>query len=426
MKTEISMIEINNEMDLVLAHRRAMQVCKFAGISLSEQTRFATAVSEICRNSLAYCGKGKIAYNIIKVGEQYKFEAVIEDKGKGIENIQEILQRNPQHYKGRGLGIVFARKLADGFDIKTSPAGTRVVLEKYIALHTVPINNLIIQGWILHIKNEPVVSAYEELKNRNENLLQLTEELKAEKLKVEGQVNEIKMLNTRLENSNAYMQQFTYTVSHDLKTPLTSLKLALNFLEDNSDPENQQHYIDFISRASVKLEKTIMGLVEILDLQSHGLQIARPINFEHVLEDIVEQVTDQFKTGDITVNKNFDAVKDIFYVPAYITSIFSNLVSNAVKYSSPHRALQIDVHTTIKDNFIVLSFTDNGEGIDLEKFGDKLFSPFVRLTERNDGKGIGLYIIKSMVEKNGGRVAVESMPGKGTTFIFYLNEYEKV
>ncbi|MES2431441.1 MAG: sensor histidine kinase [Bacteroidota bacterium] len=427
MNTEISVIEINNEMDLVLAHRRAIQICKFAGIGISEQTRFATAVSEICRNSLVYCNKGKITFNILKIGEQYKFEAIIEDKGSGIKDLEEVLSRNPQHFKGRGLGIVFARKLADGFKINTSSKGTRVVLEKYIALHSIPINSLIIKGWILHIKNEPVVSAYEELKNRNEHLLELTEELKYEKIKVEEQMNEIKLLNTKLENNNAYMQQFTYTVSHDLKTPLTSLKLALTFLkEDIGSRDDKLGFVNVIANAATKLESTIVGLVEILDLQNHGVQVARSINFEKVLNDIKEQLIVENEDNHIKVKNNFESVKDIFYVPAYITSIFNNLISNSIKYSSPKRPLQIDVHTAKKDGYIMLSFADNGEGIDLDKYGSQLFAPFTRLTNRSEGKGIGLYIIKDMIEKNGGKVLVESVPDKGTTFSFYLKEYDKV
>ena len=72
---------------------------------------------------------------------------------------------------------------------------------------------------------------------------------------------------------------------------------------------------------------------------------------------------------------------------------------------------------------IILTFKDNGEGIDLEKFGSRLFTPFTRFNTEQEGKGIGLYIVKKMIEKNGGKIEVESEIGKGTTFIIYLREY---
>ncbi|MDB5276441.1 MAG: hypothetical protein JWR61_1396 [Ferruginibacter sp.] len=424
MTTAISVIDINNEMDLVLTHRRAMQICKFVGISLAEQTRFATAVSEICRNCLMYGKAGKITYNLVKTGDEYKVEVIIKDEGTGIKGLDSILQRDPQLYKGRGLGIVFARKLSDGFKINSTANGTTVVLEKYIHANAVPINNLIIKGWILHLKNEPVVSAYEELKNRNEQLIQLTEELKVEKMKVDQQIDQIKQLNVSLETRNAYLQQFTYSVSHELKTPLTSLKLSVSLLKENKNLVLQDEIIDVVARAEKKLGKTINGLINILEFQSKGKQATQNIVFEEELGDIIEPIKKHYGIDAINLITDFKQVKEICYVQGYISSIFSNLLSNAVKYRSCERPLDITIVTSKRDNYILLTFMDNGEGIDLVRNGDKLFTPFTRFTTTKEGHGIGLYIVKSMVEKNGGKIQVESLPGKGTTFYFFLKEYE--
>ncbi|MDN3657243.1 sensor histidine kinase [Ferruginibacter paludis] len=424
MTTAISVIEIHNEIDLVLTHRRAMQICKFAGIGLAEQTRFATAVSEICRNCLMYGNSGKITYNLVKMGDEYKLEVIVKDEGKGIKDLDAILLRDPQVYKGRGLGIVFARKLSDGFKIKSTSGGTTVILEKYIASNAVPINSLIIKGWILHLKNEPVVSAYEELKNRNVQLIQLTEELKTEKLKVDQQIDQIKELNAILETRNAYLQQFTYSVSHELKTPLTSLKLSITLLQENKNHILQQELIDVIARAEKKLDKTVTGIVNILELQSKGKQAAKTVLFEEELLDVIDPIKKHYGIDAIHLITDFNAVKEICYVQAYISSIFSNLLSNAVKYRSDERPLAIAVATSRRDNYIILTFMDNGEGINLISNGDTLFSPFTRFNTSKEGNGIGLYIVKNMVEKNGGKIQVESLPDKGTTFHFFLKEYE--
>jgi signal transduction histidine kinase len=424
MTTAVSEIDINNEMDLVLTHRRAMQICKFVGSSLAEQTRFATAVSEICRNCLMYGNGGKITYSLVKTGEVYKVEVIIKDEGRGIKDLNEILHRDPQVYKGRGLGIVFARKLSDKFHISSTPKGTIVTLEKYLNPNAVPINNLIIKGWILHLKNEPVVSAYEELKYRNIELILLTEELKTEKLKVDKQIEQIKELNSSLETRNAYLQQFSYSVSHELKTPLTSLKLSVGLLHENKNQPLQPKILDIITRAEKKLDKTVAGLINILEMQSKGQQTAKKIIFEEELDDIIDPIKRHYGIDQLNMITDFKSVGEIVYVQGYISSIFSNLLSNAVKYQSPGRPLKIRVGTSRKDNYTILSFMDNGEGIDLVTNGDKLFSPFTRFTTTQEGNGNGLYIIKNMVEKNGGKVQVESFPGKGTTFHFFLKEYD--
>src|SRR6202000_868427 len=162
METPIMALDINNEMDIMLAHRRGMQFAKFSGMTLSEQTRFATAVSEICRNCVEYAVKGNIQYSIWKTGDKNSLLAVIKDEGKGIKDLEEVLSRTTTQYKGRGLGIVYAKRLADEFSIVSNSRGTTVRLKKQIPSKSAAIiNNLIIQGWIKHLQNEPAISAYE-------------------------------------------------------------------------------------------------------------------------------------------------------------------------------------------------------------------------------------------------------------------------
>ena len=132
MNTEIPIIslEVQNEMDVMLAHRRAMQFARFAGIRLSEQTRFATAVSEICRNIIEYAEKGVIQFKITDDKNIRMLSATLSDKGKGIKNLSTILERQPGNFKGRGLGIVYAQRLSDDFDITSSSSGTTVIVKK--------------------------------------------------------------------------------------------------------------------------------------------------------------------------------------------------------------------------------------------------------------------------------------------------------
>src|SRR6186713_3001936 len=238
MEIPIMSLDINNEMDIMLAHRRGLQFAKFSGISLSEQTRFATAVSEISRNCIEYAFNGMVQFSIVKNPDKCFLLAVIKDEGKGIHNLDEILERDTQNYRGRGLGIVYAKKLADHFRIVSSAKGTTVHVQKNIPGNAALLSNLVIQGWMKHLQNEPAISAYEELKLRNIQLVELTEELKANANMVEKQMEEIKKLNNRLSINNDRMRAFTYAISHDLKTPLTNLRISSDYMINNKGGED--------------------------------------------------------------------------------------------------------------------------------------------------------------------------------------------
>jgi signal transduction histidine kinase len=412
-------IDIENEMDIMLCHRRGMQFAKFSGMSLSAQTRFATAISEISRNVVEYAGHGTIRFVVLIEDDLNHLIATITDKGSGIKNLPGILERQAEGYRGRGIGIVVSRKLVDHFSIESSKSGTKVTLKQTIPSKSA-INNLIVQGWVKHIESEPIISAYEELKIRNMQLIELTEELNANSRQVDKQIVEITALNEQLERSNKRMKEFTYAISHDLKTPLSSLSLATEYLETNPSGDEVPAYRQILSRSVKRLTNTVRSLIEILDRQGRGKDIIKNLEFENIFNQVQEEHDQFIKEAGPTVDVCFENSPSIAYIEAYLQSIFHNLLSNALKYRHPDRQLKIRVLTDKHPAGVLLAFSDNGIGMDLEQVGERLFGPFNRFSTGQDGKGIGLYLIKGMVESNGGNVSVESIPGEGTTFRFIL------
>jgi len=426
METEITImtLDVQNEMDVMLAHRRGMQFAKYSGLSLSEQTRFATAVSEICRNSLEYAMQGIINFSIGQNKANNYLLAVIKDEGKGISNLPEILERNPQSYKGRGLGLVYARRLSDIFKITSTQKGTTVHIQKNILSKTSIPSKLVIEGWIKHLDKEPVISAYEELKMRNMQLVELSEELKANGAMVEKQMVEIKKLNDQLSTSNERMKEFTYAISHDLKTPLSSLKLSSAYMENNPTATDILIYQGIVTRSVNRLDRTIQSLIEIIDLQNQNQQIIKELTFETLFHESLEEYEQFIKESGAKIEMDFSTAPGITYIEGHLQSLFHNLLSNSLKYKDEKRKLKIRVATKTGSKKIILTFSDNGMGMDMEKVKDRLFVPFNRFSGQVEGKGIGLYLIKSMIESNGGSVAVDSDPGKGTTFTFSLIPYK--
>jgi signal transduction histidine kinase len=419
-------IHIQNEMDIMLAHRRGMQFAKFSGISLSEQTRFATSVSEICRNALEYAGEGIIHFLIRMKKEQATLIATVTDEGPGIKELNAILDRNPDTHRGRGLGIVYARRLADKFSVQTGSKGTSIIIEKNIPSKAVPASKLIIQGWLQHLEKEPVISAYEELKMRNIQLVELTEELQANAKMVEAQMEEIRLLNQQLHISNDRLKEFTYAISHDLKTPLSSLRMASDYLDEHPKGKETTIYRGILSRSVNRLDKTVRSLIEILDLHDKGRYVIKPLSFHTVFSEAKEEYQQFIEEASAMVEDNFTAAPGIEYIEGYLQSIFHNLLSNAIKYRDLSRKLVIKVSAVKKGNNTLLVFSDNGSGMDLAMIKERVFTPFARFSPNTEGKGIGLFLIKSMVQNNGGSVTIESRVGEGTTFRFLLVPYKTI
>lgn len=204
MNFQIVRVDIFNEFDIVLANRHTMQIADFAGIGSSDQTRLATAISEIGRNCLEYAGGGQLTYSIDEVKGRFILSAIITDNGKGIapETLELIEKGIFQIKNGRGLGIAHAKKLTDSFSIESGPQGTTVILGKNIPSRLNPISKDSIEELRDHFLKVLPVSPYEELKKRNSQLLLITEELKQKNILTEKQLEEIIRLNHELESKN--------------------------------------------------------------------------------------------------------------------------------------------------------------------------------------------------------------------------------
>jgi len=121
------------------------------------------------------------------------------------------------------------------------------------------------------------------------------------------------------------------------------------------------------------------------------------------------------------INTIEDDVK-INVIPAYLDSILMNLFTNAIMYKSPDRDPIITLSSSRENGYTILSINDNGLGIDLKKYGDKLFGMYKTFHDNADAKGIGLFLTKNQIEAMGGKITVSSEVGQGTTFYIHFNE----
>jgi signal transduction histidine kinase len=133
----------------------------------------------------------------------------------------------------------------------------------------------------------------------------------------------------------------------------------------------------------------------------------------------------QLKDSKAEIIENFEEVKSIKYPRSYLESIMLNLITNAIKYKSSKRSPVIHVNTKRVGDFVKLTVSDNGIGIDLDKHGAQLFQLFKRFNHKVEGRGLGLNIVKSQVESLGGKIEVESIPKQGTKFNVYLKDFKE-
>ena len=151
-------------------------------------------------------------------------------------------------------------------------------------------------------------------------------------------------------------------------------------------------------------------------------QESEVVQLESILEEVSNGIEYQIKESSAKLNVDFSLCPTLNYSPVHIKSILQNLMTNAIKFRVDDRQLNINLSTIIEDGWCVLLVEDNGQGMDLEQYGDELFKLFRRLQFAVEGTGMGLYIVQSIVKSYGGKIEVSSEIGERTVFKLYLRE----
>ncbi len=217
--------------------------------------------------------------------------------------------------------------------------------------------------------------------------------------------------------------QFTYIVSHNLRSPVARiLGLASIFQTENPDIENNNFVIENIQKAANQLDTVIKDLNELLSLKNDHQQDFSQINLLSLLLEVKEFLRSDIEKSYASIHLEVPTDFEITAIPSYIHSIFTNLFTNAIKYKHPDRNPIIHVKTEKQHPYYILSVTDNGKGMDMEKIKSRLFSPFSRFdsSAKIEGKGLGLFLVKSQIENMGGEIEVVSNLEEGTTFSVFL------
>jgi signal transduction histidine kinase len=262
-----------------------------------------------------------------------------------------------------------------------------------------------------------------ELAAQNEEIIAQSEELATHRDRLEDDVrartHALEQNNRELINQNHQLEQFSFIAAHNLRAPLARIMGLATLLEITEDKEEQAAMREQILTSANDLDEVIKDLNVILELRRNTGNFSL-IDFHVSLERAEKMLTRELEQTDTRLTHDFTGAPQLYAVAPYIDSILFNLVSNAIKYRSPERPPAIHVRTVHQDDMILLTVQDNGLGVDLQKHGKDIFNLYKRFHRKIDGKGLGLYLVRSQVTAMGGKIEIESTPGAGTTFKIYL------
>jgi two-component system, OmpR family, phosphate regulon sensor histidine kinase PhoR len=210
------------------------------------------------------------------------------------------------------------------------------------------------------------------------------------------------------------------TISHDIKNPLSNLVIAIELFKTvpASDEKGYKAVLELVDNALIKMHKLIIELTEVRKDEHKYKAHEELLNFEHILEDVRLMLGDNIHATHTKISTNI-AVSEITFSRRKLRTIISNLVNNAIKFTSAGRRPEIVITTRKEDDFVIISVKDNGIGIEETKF-DAIFSKYYRVENAIEGSGIGLYLVKEIVSHAGGKIMVKSQIDKGTEFQVYL------
>jgi signal transduction histidine kinase/CheY-like chemotaxis protein len=430
-------IAIRYEQDVVAARRQTREVAALLGFDSQQQTRLATAVSEIARNAFQYAGGGQVQFSLEGETAPQILLIRISDHGPGIRELIRILDGNYSSKSGMGLGIIGARRLMDRFEIQSDPArGSTVWMRKLLPRHVPAISTAELASLTAKLKNrEPqnlleevrqqngeLVRTLEELRERQEELARLNRELEDTNRGVVALYAELDERADHLRRADEVKTRFLSNMTHEFRTPLNSIQALTRILLDRVDGDltsEQERQVHFVRKAAESLSELVNDLLDLAKVAA-GKVVVRPSEFE--VADLFGALRGMLRPLllNTSVNLVFEEPVDVPPLEtdeAKVSQILRNFISNSLKFTE-RGEVRVSARLAPVGN-VIFSVADTGIGIAPEDHA-VIFQEFAQvenpLQRRVRGTGLGLPLSKKFAELLGGSISVESSPGAGSTF----------
>ena len=431
-------VGLSYETDFLLARRRAREIAALLGMDGQDQTRIATAVSEIARNAFVYAKGGKVEY-YLDHQPRPALRVIVEDRGAGIPHLAEVLRGQYRSQSGMGLGIIGARRLSDDFQAESSSAGTRITLIKRLPQAAVkdipPISRL-----TKALSQQGASDTVSMLVDQNQELLQLVEQVRLREIELERLNRELEETNrgvlalySELEEKADSVQQaaemksrFLSGVTHELRTPLNSIVSLSRLLMNRIDGEltsEQEKQVGFILRSAQNLTEMVNDLLDLAKIEA-GKTVVRTAPL--LVNDIFAALRGMFRP--LAISEKVDLrLEDADPTLAFITDegklaqILRNFISNALKFTE---AGEIVVRAWQEGGWVYFCVSDTGIGI-APADREVVLQEWAQVDDagvisRHRGSGLGLPLSKKLTQLLGGEMWFDSELGKGSQFYIRL------
>jgi len=227
----------------------------------------------------------------------------------------------------------------------------------------------------------------------------------------------LKKSESELKKTNAELEAYIYKASHDLRGPLASIIGLAMVAEMEIKEEQAFQFIQLIRNRTERLNDTLTNLLDLVKVKQKILEAER-INAEDLVSEIIDNLKSKVGISNIEFHKNLP-FKELYYDPFILTNILHNLIENSIDFKQSVDSPQISISMSNEADGIRINIEDNGIGI-REDIIEKIFTMFYRGHDKSTGSGLGLYIVKSSVDKVSGTIDVKSEPNKGSRFSIFL------
>ena len=215
---------------------------------------------------------------------------------------------------------------------------------------------------------------------------------------------------------NDRLLNFAHIVSHNLRSHTSNIQLITNLIAEEQDPEEKAELLSMLAANASNLQETLLHLNDVVDVHAGSHQQLKRLNLRTETDKIVSTLAASLKQAGGRVAVDMDAGIMIDFDQSYLESILLNLLTNSIKYRDTAKLLRVDINAFIRPGKVVLEVRDNGVGIDLAVYGQKLFGMYKTFHGNEDARGVGLFLVKNQLESLGGRIEVDSLAGSGTLF----------
>jgi len=425
---------LRTEQDVVNARQRARTLSAMLGFDRQDQTRIATAVSEIARNTVTYGRGGTLRFSLEGQGNERALAASFVDQGVGIAGLSDILEGNYVSPTGMGMGIVGTRRLMDTFEIDSGPGrGTRVRFSKFLPRGRSEVD---IRQLTAGLTTAMPSSLAEEVQVQNRDLLTTLADLEEAR-------GELEQINTELENTNRGVvalyaelderaeelrraseikSEFLSNMSHELRTPLNSIMALARLLSDQVDgplTTEQLRQVTYITHSAEALTALVNDLLDLAKVEAGRVDL-NPTEFStSELLGALRGMMRPLQTSDrveLVIEDRTSGLR-LHTDEGKLAQILRNLVSNALKYTEQGQVrVEVSTRPPGRIEFIV---RDTGIGIpevELKRIFDEFVQVRNPLQAKHKGSGLGLPLSRKLAGLLGGLIAVDSTPGVGSIF----------